>query len=68
MYYSIIGTLLVAVVGYPISILTGGTKNLDPKLLSPLFRDGFKPQIEKLPVEMTFIEYGDEMEKLKGEK
>jgi hypothetical protein len=64
MYYSLIGTVLFALVGYPISILTGGTENLDPKLLSPLFRKSYKPQIEKLPIEMKFIEYGDEFEKL----
>lgn len=70
MYYSIIGTVLVAVCGYPISLLSGGTKDLDPKLLSPLFRGSYKPQIEKPPVEMKFIEYSSsETEKLKdGDK
>lgn len=68
MYYSLIGTILVCVCGYVISILTGGTENLDPKLLAPMFRKNYKPQIEKLPVEMTYIEYGDEIEKLKDEK
>jgi hypothetical protein len=68
MYYSFIGTVLVAVCGYPISILTGGTENLDPKLLSPLFRGSYKPKIEKPPVEMKFIDEiitADEIEKLK---
>lgn len=66
MYYSLIGTLLVAVCGYIISIITSdGTDDFDEKLLSPLFRRSDKPQIEKLPVEMTFIDYGDEIEKLK---
>jgi hypothetical protein len=59
MYYSLIGTILVAACGYPISILTGGTENLDPKLLSPLFRGSYKPEIEKAPVEMKFIEYSE---------
>ena len=71
MYYSLIGTLLVALCGYPISILTGGTENLDPKLLSPLFRGSYKPLIGKPPIEMKYIEYSgvEDAEKLRdGEK
>ncbi|CAG9809480.1 unnamed protein product [Chironomus riparius] len=67
MYYSLIGTILVAVCGYPISILTGGVKDLDENLLAPMFRQKKKPD-EKVPIEMKFIEYGDEIEKLKDKK
>jgi solute carrier family 5 (sodium-coupled monocarboxylate transporter), member 8/12 len=66
MYYSLIGAILVAVVGYPISILTGGTKNLDPKLLSPLFRRFYKLNLEKCQTELTFIASPEETEKLKS--
>jgi hypothetical protein len=41
--------------------LTGGTKNLDQKLLSPLCRRNK----EKSSVEMTFVVIPDEMKKLK---
>lgn len=57
--------MLVALVGYPISIMTGGTKNLDPKLLSPLFRRFYKDNLEKSHFEMTFIVSPEEVEKLK---
>ncbi|CRK91471.1 CLUMA_CG005138, isoform A [Clunio marinus] len=46
MYYSLIGTILVIIVGYPISLMTGGTKNLDQKLLSPLFRRSHVNELE----------------------
>jgi hypothetical protein len=51
----------VAIVGYPVSLLTGGTKNLDQNLLSPLCRKNK----EKSPVEMTFVVTPEEMKKLK---
>lgn len=66
MYYSLIGTLLVAFVGYPISMMTGGTKNLDPKLLSPMFRRFYKVNLEKSHIELKFISTPEEMEKLKS--
>lgn len=68
MYYSLIGTILVAVCGYLISILTGGVKDLDEKLLAPMFRKKQKLEAEKIPIEMKFIEYGDEIEKLKDKQ
>lgn len=46
-FSSVIGTVLVILVGYPISLLTGGTKDLDPMLLSPLFRRFYKRNLEK---------------------
>jgi hypothetical protein len=60
MYYSLIGTLLVAFCGYVISIATGGNENLDPKLLSPLFRHFYKPEIEMTVngVTVKYIECG----------
>lgn len=63
--FSLIGAVLVALIGYPISVMTGGTKNLDPKLLSPLFRRFYKANLEKSHIEMTFITNPDEVEKLK---
>jgi hypothetical protein len=63
--FSLIGALIVSIVGYPISLLTGGNKDLDPKLLSPLFRRFYKTNIEKSHTEMTFIGTSDEIEKLK---
>lgn len=72
MYYSLIGTLLVAICGYVISIATGGNENLDPKLLSPLIRRFYKPEIEKIVNGVTYVECGkDDIEKVKivnGEK
>lgn len=70
MYYSLIGTLLVAICGYVISIATGGNENLDPKLLSPLIRRFYKPEMEKTVNGVTYVECGiDEIEKVKnGEK
>lgn len=57
MYYSLIGTLLVAICGYVISIATGGNENLDPKLLSPLFRRFYKLEMEINGV--TYVECGN---------
>ena len=66
MYYSLIGTLLVAVCGYLISIATGGNENLDPKLLSPLFRGFYKPEVEKIVNRDSYKECCvDEIEKVK---
>lgn len=61
-----IGTILVAIVGYPVSILTGGTKNLDPKLLSPVFRRFYKLNLEKSVTELKFVSSPEETEKLKS--
>ena len=58
MYYSLIGTLLVAICGYVISIATGGNENLDPKLLSPLFRRFYKLEMEKTVNGVTYVECG----------
>lgn len=63
--FSVIGTLLVIIVGYPISLMTGGTKDLDPKLLSPLFRRFYNVNLERSHTEMTFIGTPEESEKLK---
>lgn len=65
MYYSFIGTLLVAVIGYPISILTGGTTDLDPKLLSPLFRRFYYAEHKKTTIELPFISHYDDIECIK---
>lgn len=62
---SLIGALLVSIVGYPVSLLTGGTQNLDPKLLSPIFRRFYKSNLEKTQTELTFIGNPEETEKLK---
>lgn len=62
---SLIGTVLVIIVGYPISLMSGGTKDLDPKLLSPLFRRFYNLNLEKSHTEMTFIGTPEESEKLK---
>lgn len=64
--FSLIGTVLVAIVGYPVSIITGGTKNLDPKLLSPVFRRFYKLNLEKSVTELKFISTPEETEKLKN--
>jgi sodium-coupled monocarboxylate transporter 8/12 len=47
MYYSFLGSILVAIVGYPISILTGGNKELDEKLLAPVARKLFQRKSNK---------------------
>lgn len=38
MYYALIGLTILFVVGYPVSLLTGGTQNLDEILLTPCMR------------------------------
>lgn len=38
MYYSLIGLIIMFLVAYPISLLTGGTENLDETLLTPCMR------------------------------
>lgn len=38
MYYSLIGLIIMFLVAYPISLLTGGTENLDESLLTPCMR------------------------------
>lgn len=58
MYYSLIGTLLVAICGYVISIATGGNENLDPKLLSPLFRRFYKLEMEMTVNGVKYVECG----------
>ena len=47
MYYSLLGSLIVLVVGYPISIFTGGTKDLDEKLLAPFLRKSYRKNVKK---------------------
>jgi hypothetical protein len=47
MYYSLIGAVLFTIVGYPISLLTGGTKSLDERLISPFVRKYYKKQLVK---------------------
>ncbi len=47
MYYSFLGSILIAIVGYPISILTGGNKELDEKLLALVARKLFKRKSNK---------------------
>lgn len=58
----------MVVVGYPISILTGGAK-VDPKLLSPLFRPAVRSyklaNLGKSHTEMTLVASPEEIEKLK---
>lgn len=46
MYYSLLGSLIVLVVGYPISILTGGAKDLDEKLLAPFLRKSYRKNVK----------------------
>lgn len=55
MYYSFIGSLLVSVCGYIISIVTGGNENLDPKLLSPIIRRFYRKEKSSLNT-VTYIE------------
>uniref|UniRef100_A0A1B0CT26 Putative sodium/solute symporter n=1 Tax=Lutzomyia longipalpis TaxID=7200 RepID=A0A1B0CT26_LUTLO len=44
MYYSVIGALLVFVVGYPVSLLTGGHDDIDERLLAPFLRSWYRNQ------------------------
>lgn len=46
MYYSMIGCILVYIVGYPVSLLTGGNKVKDQRLLATFIR---KKSSNKLP-------------------
>lgn len=38
MYYALLGLVILFLVAYPVSLLTGGTKNLDEILLTPCMR------------------------------
>ncbi|GAB0095389.1 sodium-coupled monocarboxylate transporter 1 [Sergentomyia squamirostris] len=44
MYYSVIGALIVFIVGYPVSILTGGDEDIDERLLAPFMRSWYRNQ------------------------
>lgn len=72
MYYSLIGALLVVICGYVISIATGGNENLDPKLLSPLFRRFYKLEMETTVNGVTYaecatVEINDKVKKTSGD-
>jgi hypothetical protein len=60
MYYSVLGIVILALVGYPVSLLTGGTKNLDEKLLAPFLRKKFVQDRKELMIQKTI----EEMQKL----
>jgi hypothetical protein len=47
MYYSLIGAVIFTIVGYPISLLTGGTKDLDERLISPIIRKYYRKLLVK---------------------
>jgi hypothetical protein len=47
MYYSFLGSILVPIVGYSISIIIGGNKELDEKLLAPVARKLFQRKSNK---------------------
>jgi hypothetical protein len=47
MYYSLIGSIIFTIVGYPISLLTGGTRSLDERLISPIARRFFRKKLLK---------------------
>lgn len=51
MYYSVIGALLVFVVGYPVSLLTGGNDDIDERLLAPFLRSWYRNsrKVKNLP-------------------
>lgn len=38
MYYALIGLIIMFLVAYPVSLLTGGTDSLDENLLTPFMR------------------------------
>lgn len=42
LYYSTIAQVIVILVGYPVSILTGGCDDLDERLLAPFIRQFYK--------------------------
>ncbi|XP_059617566.1 sodium-coupled monocarboxylate transporter 2-like [Phlebotomus argentipes] len=42
MYYSVIGAMIVFIVGYPVSILTGGHDDIDERLLAPFLRGWYR--------------------------
>jgi hypothetical protein len=56
MYYSVLGIVILALVGYPVSLLTGGTENLDEKLLAPLLRKKFVQDRKEQMIQKTIEE------------
>jgi hypothetical protein len=56
MYYSVLGIAILALVGYPVSILTGGTENLDEKLLAPFLRKKFVQDRKEQMIQKTIEE------------
>lgn len=58
MYYSLIGTLIVFIVGYPISLLTGGCPDLDSRLLAPFVRR-FYTKYNTVNIKMKDVLYSE---------
>jgi hypothetical protein len=56
MYYSVLGIVILALVGYPVSILTGGTEHLDEKLLAPFLRKKFVQDRKEQMIQKTIEE------------
>lgn len=58
MYYSLIGTLIVLIIGYPISLLTGGCSDLDARLLTPIVRR-FYTKYNAVNIKMKDVLYSE---------
>lgn len=53
MYYSLIGTLVVFIVGYPVSLMTGGCDDLNERLLAPPIRRLFSNYLKELKIKIS---------------
>lgn len=66
MYYSLLGLILTFVVAYPISLMTGGTKDLDEILLTPLVRSKhYKDKLNDIREDVKYAELDQALKVLK---
>lgn len=68
MYYSLIGGLLVAIIGYPISIFTGEEEILDEKLLAPFLRDSYVKNRKQNLMKKNIDNFIEEMKVLRQQE
>lgn len=66
MYYAFIGLILTCLVAYPISLLTGGTEDLDEILLTPLVRSKkYTDKLNKIRDDVKYAELDQSLKVLK---
>jgi hypothetical protein len=67
MYYSILGFLIFALVGYPVSIFTGSSEYFDEKLLAPFLRQSYLDDKKVKNLQKNIDDFIDELKILRVE-